>query len=575
MDLYKSNPWVYRALITEHLWSGEFNMVFQLIQNYPFGPSADLVQLWDEAHYRQVKGSTGKPLTSVGKFRVRKRFPPPLSIAPHGRKMLTLPREAKKKLQAWFLDHLYHPYPSGAEKYDLAKLTDLTVKQVSTWFQNTRRRLHQQQDTNWDKSPWMDLDITSLKRSQSSPNEEQYYKDCGVSSRVQEEDNERILEEIKTVDNSKGHFSLGYSPISENVSCNESVSTVRNIQGLPQLSYLAANKRYTTQDRCYQGDGDTKCAEDNTTQDISNESAHTQVKCPPHMFAYKESQTHIDGKEKASGLKEQFLPFLDDNSNLQHCAQLCAICSQTCLSSTSVRPTFLHITGGDPHSASTHTSFIPGLYPVHGDVCNAAQQITPRDSSSPHPVTYWGPNPAEPQDPNPVPMTVSGDCLIYTELQTVASLLVSDGTENTKWYTWPTATDGSFPSYGLERLALGDQPGAVATLYSTDIANIAASPGATDTDTVIPVNIAVPGATCPFMSAAFPGAVHDATGTVIPAAVHSATDTGFHIAVPGAEQPAITVDTVATYLKRDPYELTSVACALLDLTSSCVESLGH
>ncbi|XP_078616371.1 uncharacterized protein LOC144884774 [Branchiostoma floridae x Branchiostoma japonicum] len=438
MDMCKANPWVYRALITEQMWSGEFNMVFQLIQNYPFGPSADLVQLWDEAHYRQVERSTGKPLTSVGKFRVRKRFPPPLSIAPHGRKMLTLPREAKKELQAWFLDHLDHPYPSRAEKYDLAKLTGLTVKQVSTWFQNTRRRLHQRQDTNWDKSPWMDLDITLLKRSQSSPDEEQYYKYCGVSSRVQE----------------------------------------------------------------------------------------------------------------------------------------------------------------------------------------------------------------------------AGDCLIYTELQTVASLLTSDGTEDTKCYTWPTATDGSVPSYGLERLTLGDQPGTVAALYSTDIANIAASHGATDTDisvtvsdahpgaidrgipaaavpgavhgatnthipaavpkatntgiptdvhgatdigisvsgahpgaidtdipaaavlgavqgatdTVIPVNIAVPGATCPYMSPAFPGAVHDATGIVIPAAVHSATDTDFHIAVPGAEQPAITVET---YLKRDPNELTSVACARLDLTSSCVESSGN
>ncbi|XP_019637243.1 PREDICTED: uncharacterized protein LOC109479694 [Branchiostoma belcheri] len=550
LHLYRSNPWVYRAQITENLRSGQFEKVFQLLQHFPFGPSADLVQLWDEAHYRQMERRTGKLLTPVGKFRLRKRFPPPLSIAPHGRKTLSLPREAKTKLQSWLLDHQDHPYPSRVEKYDLAELTGLTFKQVSTWFQNNRRRLHHHQDTSWARSPWSDVDIPSLKRSPRSPDGKQCSKGCGVSGRVQKA-NKKIVEKKKR-EKSTYHSSLGfgYGSICENVSpCNESVSSVKHSEGFPECSTLASHKKSTTQDRCHQGDGDTKlycimCAEDTITP------VH---KCSPHM----EEQKHVEGTEKASCFKEQFLPCLDDNSNLQHCAQQCAVCSQTCLSAN-LRPASLHITGGE-HFACPYTSFpTKGFYSVHCMDCvyNSAELVTPIDSYPLHLVIPGDSNPlhliptgdldhvhlAEPWDTSPAHVTTApGDCLMYTELQTVAS---------------PPTTFLTYNSFGAIPVAVH---------------------GATDTG----IPIAVPGAAH--------GAVHGAEDIGIPTAVPDAVPGAVLSAIPGAVlgadpcatdtciSPAVDVDTVTANLpklwqERDPCELISIACALLDLSIN-IESL--
>jgi hypothetical protein len=43
-------------------------------------------------------------------------------------------------LQMWLDDHASDPYPTHGEKDELAKATGLTVKQVSNWFLNARRR---------------------------------------------------------------------------------------------------------------------------------------------------------------------------------------------------------------------------------------------------------------------------------------------------------------------------------------------------------------------------------------------------------------------------------------------------
>ncbi|KAI8517158.1 hypothetical protein Bbelb_057390 [Branchiostoma belcheri] len=552
LHLYKSNPWVYRAQMTENLWSGEFEKVFQLLQNFPFGPSADLVQLWDEAHYRQMERRTGKLLTPVGKFRLRKRFPPPYSIAPHGRKTLSLPREAKTKLQSWLLHHRDYPYPSRVEKYDLAELTGLTFKQVSTWFQNNRRQLQLHQDTSWARSPWTDVDIPSLKRSPRSPDGKQCSKGCGVSGRVQKA-NKKIVEEKKR-EKSRDHYSLGfgYSSICENVSlklCNEKVSPVKLTEVFAECPNLAPHKKSTTQDRCHQGDGDTKlycimCAEDTITP------VH---KCSPHM----EDQKHVEGTEKASCFKEQFLPCLDDNSNLQHCAQQCAVCSQTCLSAN-LRPASLHATGGE-HFACPYTSFLPGLYPVHclDNVCNSAELVTHVDSYPLHLVPLGDLNPAhlsEPWDTSPAHVTKSG----YTELQTVASLpttfLMYNGFDvDTKLHTADTNIPGAI---------------SVAVHGATDTGIPTAIPGAIPVAVHGATDIGIPSAIPGAVPGAIPCAAYGTDPSAVFGAVHDAIPNAVLGADPGATDTCISdaVDTVTADLERDPCELTSIACALLDLS---------
>lgn len=43
-------------------------------------------------------------------------------------------------LKHWYTLHVDHPYPTELEKVELAKLSGLTIRQISMWFTNARRR---------------------------------------------------------------------------------------------------------------------------------------------------------------------------------------------------------------------------------------------------------------------------------------------------------------------------------------------------------------------------------------------------------------------------------------------------
>eukprot|EP00002_Diphylleia_rotans_P010664 TRINITY_DN211_c0_g2_i11.p1 TRINITY_DN211_c0_g2~~TRINITY_DN211_c0_g2_i11.p1 ORF type:complete len:226 (-),score=21.27 TRINITY_DN211_c0_g2_i11:573-1250(-) len=50
-----------------------------------------------------------------------------------------LPRVATDKLKSWLQNHTSFPYPSEDEKFELVRLTDLSLGQVNNWFINARR----------------------------------------------------------------------------------------------------------------------------------------------------------------------------------------------------------------------------------------------------------------------------------------------------------------------------------------------------------------------------------------------------------------------------------------------------
>ncbi|XP_023602798.1 anomalous homeobox protein [Myotis lucifugus] len=103
------------------------------------GGSQELVQLWNDIHYHLVMKRRGVPtLTSVQKFRCRKRNPPPPSLCPDGLKSRNFPREVRQKLQNFASG--VSSSPSKAEREALAAETSLTVEQVYNWFANYRRR---------------------------------------------------------------------------------------------------------------------------------------------------------------------------------------------------------------------------------------------------------------------------------------------------------------------------------------------------------------------------------------------------------------------------------------------------
>jgi hypothetical protein len=57
----------------------------------------------------------------------------------------SLGKEVVAVMQTWMFspEHIAHPYPTGTEKQELADATGLTLKQVTTWFMNARKRLWQ------------------------------------------------------------------------------------------------------------------------------------------------------------------------------------------------------------------------------------------------------------------------------------------------------------------------------------------------------------------------------------------------------------------------------------------------
>ncbi|KAL9265417.1 BEL1-like homeodomain protein 2-like protein [Drosera capensis] len=52
-----------------------------------------------------------------------------------------LPERSVNILRAWLFEHFLHPYPSDADKHQLARQTGLSRSQVSNWFINARVRL--------------------------------------------------------------------------------------------------------------------------------------------------------------------------------------------------------------------------------------------------------------------------------------------------------------------------------------------------------------------------------------------------------------------------------------------------
>ena len=51
-----------------------------------------------------------------------------------------LPFAAVRVLDEWMQAHQRRPYPNKSEKANLQRLTNLTARQLDTWFANARRR---------------------------------------------------------------------------------------------------------------------------------------------------------------------------------------------------------------------------------------------------------------------------------------------------------------------------------------------------------------------------------------------------------------------------------------------------
>ena len=75
-------------------------------------------------------------------------------------------------LETWFLAHLKRPFPTTAEKYQLAKKSNLDMTQVQIWFCHARMRAVRELDRIGKRCPWAPLEQGALESFVYEPTED-------------------------------------------------------------------------------------------------------------------------------------------------------------------------------------------------------------------------------------------------------------------------------------------------------------------------------------------------------------------------------------------------------------------
>ncbi|NXR53285.1 ANHX protein, partial [Hippolais icterina] len=136
---FLTNIHVIRACVSVHIHKGQYDAACRLLEFCKAEEKEELVQLWHEIHYRRVmeKNQTDF-LTSLQKFRCRKRNPPPISLCPEGLKNRNYSEEVRQHLYRFAAEVTANPDKKQREQ--LARDMNLQPTQVYNWFANYRRR---------------------------------------------------------------------------------------------------------------------------------------------------------------------------------------------------------------------------------------------------------------------------------------------------------------------------------------------------------------------------------------------------------------------------------------------------
>ncbi|KAL8168780.1 UNVERIFIED_CONTAM: Homeobox protein six4 [Gekko kuhli] len=126
-----------RALVAFH--QGLFAELYGILEGHSFGAASHplLQELWYKARYSEAERARGRPLGAVDKYRLRRKFPLPRTIWDGEETVYCFKEKSRNALKELYR---HNRYPSPAEKRHLAKLTGLSLTQVSNWFKNRRQR---------------------------------------------------------------------------------------------------------------------------------------------------------------------------------------------------------------------------------------------------------------------------------------------------------------------------------------------------------------------------------------------------------------------------------------------------
>ncbi|XP_053330984.1 homeobox protein SIX4 [Spea bombifrons] len=126
-----------RALVAFH--QGRYQELYGLLESHNFEPSnhGALQELWYKARYNEAEKARGRPLGAVDKYRLRRKYPLPRTIWDGEETVYCFKEKSRNALKELYK---HNRYPSPAAKRNLAKITGLSLTQVSNWFKNRRQR---------------------------------------------------------------------------------------------------------------------------------------------------------------------------------------------------------------------------------------------------------------------------------------------------------------------------------------------------------------------------------------------------------------------------------------------------
>ncbi|CAL8353665.1 unnamed protein product [Lota lota] len=138
-ELLRGNETLLKAQALVAFHREEFKELYAILESYDFHPSNHgfLQDLYLRARYKEAERSRGRSLGAVDKYRLRKKFPLPKTIWDGEETVYCFKEKSRNALKECYKSNRY---PTPDEKKNLAKVTGLSLTQVSNWFKNRRQR---------------------------------------------------------------------------------------------------------------------------------------------------------------------------------------------------------------------------------------------------------------------------------------------------------------------------------------------------------------------------------------------------------------------------------------------------
>ncbi|XP_051951531.1 homeobox protein SIX4b [Xyrauchen texanus] len=138
-DLLRGNESILKAQAIVAFHQARFQELYCILENHSFSPSnhPSLQDMWYKARYTEAEKARGRPLGAVDKYRLRRKYPLPRTIWDGEETVYCFKERSRNALKDMYKRNRY---PSPAEKRNLAKITGLSLTQVSNWFKNRRQR---------------------------------------------------------------------------------------------------------------------------------------------------------------------------------------------------------------------------------------------------------------------------------------------------------------------------------------------------------------------------------------------------------------------------------------------------